>query len=298
MASSDLSVFLNGASIPTRRGEVDELTKSLSGGSNYKRISIRGGRFRMIVNGKEVAVSEDLTMNVIVAAAAPKTSRTYYAGSYVEGAVEAPDCMSSNGESPDEGCRNPQAKFCANCPQNIAGSGQGDSRACRFSRRLAVVLENDMDSGDVYQLVLPAKSLFGTGEAHKMPLEQYAKFLAGHGISIGSVVTEMKFDINANTPKLTFRAVRPLTDAEFEAIKVIGASKDAKDAISRDPSALDGAPKAVPAHPAEQPAVFAQEQKRPAPVEAEPTAEPIKREKKAAPVAETNLASVLDSWDD
>lgn len=317
---SNLALFLQGdVALPAhiRNTEIDSTTKSLMGAASYKRISIRGSAFRMVVNGKEVATNEDRAMNVIIVAAAPHTSRTFYSKTYTEGEVTKPDCMSSNGESPDAGCANPQAKFCAQCPQNIAGSGVGNSRACRFSRRLAVVAENGLEAGDIYQLTLPAKSLFGTGEANKMPLEQYAKFMAGHGINITSVVTEMRFDINADTPKLTFRAVRPLTDEEYSIAKQLGASKEAQDAITSDASVLDGAPAPVakpaaitattpvfaPA-PEPAPAPVAPAPVAPAPVAApapEPVAapEPVKRESKKPVVeAPTDIASVMSEWDD
>lgn len=305
---SDLAVFLNGATLPVRRGELDDLTKSLMGGSTYKRISLRGGLFRMIVNGKEVAVNEDRAMNVIIVAAAQKTSRAYYATAYTENTTSEPDCQSSNGDVPNSNVPNPQASRCSECPQNIKGSGIGDSRACRFSRRLAVVLENDLDSGDVYQLVLPAKSLFGTGEANKMPLEQYAKFMAGHGISVTAVVTEMRFDTSADTPKLTFRAVRPLTDEELDQALVLGRSKNAIDAITYDTNTLEAGATSeqkqeAPKKPKEEPVVFKEHkvvEKPAAPVAAQvPSDEPVKRESKKAPAPEvSDISALLDEWDD
>jgi hypothetical protein len=128
---------------------VDETTKALMGSSGgIKRISIEGGVWRMMVNGNEVARNEDRSMNVVIVAAAQKVSRTFYAGVYKKGVASAPDCWSADGEVPDAKAKAPQAKTCAECPQNIKGSGQGDSRACRFSQRLAVVLENDIN-GDI-----------------------------------------------------------------------------------------------------------------------------------------------------
>ena len=46
----------------------------------------------MMVNGKEVAKNEDRAMNVVIVAASPKVSRTFYAKTYTEGEVTAPDC--------------------------------------------------------------------------------------------------------------------------------------------------------------------------------------------------------------
>lgn len=67
---------------------VDETTRALmGGGGSSKRISIEGGVWRMLVNGKEVARNEERSMNFVIVAAAPKVSRTYYAGVYKKGAV-------------------------------------------------------------------------------------------------------------------------------------------------------------------------------------------------------------------
>jgi hypothetical protein len=195
--------------------QLDETTKSLMGGAqSIPRISIKGSVFRKIVNGEEVMKNEDRAMNIIIVKAAPTEYRTFYAGTYKEGESKGPDCWSSDGESPDPSIKSPQSAKCANCPQNIKGSGQGDSRACRFSRWMAVMLENDPD-GDVMQLVLPAQSVFGKGEKGKLPLRAYSTFMAGHNLPITAVVTEMRFDTNSSTPKLTFKPVRPLDEEEY-----------------------------------------------------------------------------------
>ena len=216
---SDLTLF-NPAKLPAylKGIAMDETTRNLmGGGDSVSRISIRGGVFRKIVNGEEVMQNDDRAMNVVIVKSASNVHRTFYAGTYKEGENAAPDCWSSNNETPDAIVRNPQSPKCATCSQNIKGSGQGDSRACRFTRRLAVVLDNDI-SGDVLQLALPAQSIFGKGEKGKLPLEAYVKFLAGHNLPVTAVVTEMRFDTNSATPKLTFKPVRPLEQDEYTAV--------------------------------------------------------------------------------
>ena len=227
---SDLSLF-NPAKLPAylKGITMDETTRNLmGGGDSVSRISIRGGVFRKIVNGEEVMQNDDRAMNIIIVKSATSVHRTFYAGTYKEGENAAPDCWSSNNETPDAIVRNPQSPKCATCPQNIKGSGQGDSRACRFTRRLAVVLDNDI-SGDVLQLALPAQSIFGKGEKGKLPLEAYVKFLAGHNLPVTAVVTEMRFDTTSATPKLTFKPVRPLEQDEYTAVTD---RADAPEAIS------------------------------------------------------------------
>jgi hypothetical protein len=270
------------------------------GGGESKRISIKGGVWRMVVNGKEVAQNEDRAMNVVIVAASPKVSRTFYAKQYAEGSeITSPDCWSADGETPDAKAKNPQSKRCIDCPQNEKGSGQGDSRACRFSQRLAVVLGNDLDKG-VYQLTLPATSIFGAGESGKWPLQTYAKMLGSKGVPVTAVVTEMKFDTNSATPKITFRPVRVLEPHEHETAIEQGKSVAAQRAITMTVAEADGVKVAPPSAPKLQ----ASPAPAPAPekVQAEEVedAPPAKRtsKKEEAPAEKKDLSKILDEWDD
>lgn len=278
--------------------ELDDTTKALmgSGGGGSKRISIEGGVWRLLVNGKEIAQKEERNLNVVIVAASSKVARTYYAGTYKKGVSAPPDCWSANGDYPDKSVEAPQATGCANCPQNIKGSGQGEGRACRFSQRIAVVLDNDV-GGDVFQLVLPSTSIFGEGEAGKWPLQMYAKMIGAKGVPITAVVTEMRFDTASSTPKITFKPVRFLESNEIQTAIDQGKSTEAIKAITMTVSkAKDDAPaleapkaKAKSADPEE---VLKVEK------EAE-TLEPTKRtSKKEEPTPKKDLAKVLSDWDD
>lgn len=285
---SNMTLF-KGANLPSRlkNQELDDVTKSLMGGGsggNYKRISIKGNVFRMVSGGKEIATNEDRAMNVVIVAAAPDNSRTYYEGQYKEGEAIRPACWSNDGKTPDKGVKEPQCASCAQCPQNVKGSGQGESRACRYSRRLAVVLEGDMD-GDVYGLTLPATSIFGKGEEGKLPLQAYATHLGQFGCPITAVVTEMRFDIKSPTPKLTFKPVRPLNDEEDEIAVRQGQTPEAKAAVTLTVAQQD---KVGEKDEEEFETVKKTE------VEDE---EPVKRTKKAAPAEENaDIAKILEDW--
>ena len=291
-----MSIFKNGAAVPAhyKNVELSETTKALMGSSDNRRISIKGGIFRMIVGSQEVAKNEDRAMNIIIVAAAPKTSRQYYAAIYQEGVTTAPDCWSADGSVPSATCANKQSNSCATCPQNIAGSGQGNSRACRHLHRLAVVLENDAVNGDVYGLTLAATSLFGKGENGKMPLFQYAKLLGAHGMNITDVVTEMRFDTDSATPKLIFRAVRPLEIADLEAVKEHGQTLEAKEAITVSYAA--SASTAERSEPEEL--VFVQTAKPTSPKKPEASVEePVVRKKEVSATV-TSMDAVLAEWSD
>lgn len=292
---SEMTLFSKGGNtLPAhlKNLELDATTKALMGGSGNgggKRISIRGNVFRMMVDGKEIAQNEDRAMNIIIAAANANVSRTFYAGTYQEGQAMAPTCWSNDGVTPDIKAEQPQASKCASCAQNIKGSGQGDSRACRFSQRLAVLLENDI-RGDIYQLTLPAQSIFGAAENGKMPLQSYAKFLGSHGLPVTAVVTEMRFDTASATPRLTFKAVRPLNEDELALTQEKGQSTEAKLAIAATTAQMDGATKAEFTRPV---AVEAPKAAPKVEAEAVEAAEPTKRAKKAAP---KDVADILDDW--
>lgn len=291
--SNELAVLDQGLPAYLKELELDATTKALmgSGGGEVKRISIKGGVWRMMVNGKEVAKNEDRSMNVVIVAAAEKVSRTFYAKQYSEGGeVTAPDCWSADGEVPDAKAANPQSKRCIDCPQNIKGSGQGDSRACRYSQRLAVVLANDI-RGDVFQLTLPAASIFGAGEPGKWPLQTYAKMIGSKGVPITAVVTEMRFDTSSATPKLTFKPIKVLEPNEHEAVINQGKTPSAQRAITMTVAEADGAKVAQP----EAPKLTKAEK-----VEAEVVEEPVKRtaKKEEAPAEKKDLSKILDEWDD
>jgi len=300
-----------------RSGELSSTAKALTGGGSgisVKRISVKGGVFRLIAGGKEVAAIEDRHLDVVIVNAAPKVSRTYYEGQYVEGEAKAPDCWSADGNLPDASIKEPQAPSCATCPMNIKGSGQGDSRACRFSQRLAVVLANDVQGGDVMQLTLSATSIFGKEEGDdRRPLQAYARYLAAQNISPEMVVTQLKFDTKAAVPKLFFKPARWLADDEYAVALEKGQSEDATRAITMTvsqadnvktpaPLAIEGKrPTAAKPKPYVQPVEPPDAQEPEELPEAEPVAEPEKRKSAAKPTAvpkkATGLAAVVDNWD-
>lgn len=291
---SDLTLFQSGNALPAhlRRGGLSEMTKSLMGGGNNKRISIEGNVFRMLVGGKEVAVNEDRAMNIIIVRAADANSRTYYGGTYEKGVKTGPKCWSDDSVKPSDKAREPQNKTCAGCPQDVKGSGQGDSKACRYSRRLAVLLASDMD-GDIYAMSVNASSLFGQGEGRKMGLQQYARFIGGHGIEVNAVVTEMRFD-TSGPMKLVFSAVRPLEEHEWAKVQARMDDPAAIDAVTTTVSEIDG----VKAEPKAEPVFIQPKVAAPAkPVvveEEEDDGFKVERKPKAEPKAKAKVEEVIE----
>jgi hypothetical protein len=166
------------------------------------------------------------------------------------------------------------------------------------------------------QLTLPATSVFGKEEGDKRPLQAYARYLAVQNPPVNpeQIVTEMRFDTKAESPKLFFKPVRWLTDDEYEVIKTQAESEDAQRAVVMTVAQSDGvkanAPKMVLA--GKPPVVEAEEEEDEAP------AKPAKKAK-AAPVADADeepevrkeapkaaavpakkgkLADIVSDWDD
>ena len=288
---SNISIFQQQNSVATNR-EVSELSKALAdsgGGSTSRRITMSKGVFRRIVNGKEAGKVKDGFLNVIVINALPKVSRQFYATAFdPDAAPTLPDCWSNQGDVPDAKAANPQSTSCATCPQNIDGSGNnGKGRACRFNRRIAVLLENDM-SGDIYQFNIPAKSLFGKGVGNTHPFESYIKFLPANGESIDRIITQIAFDENETADVLKFTPVRHLTDEEIDVVEAAQSTQESKRVIQLTVAQQDGVvklPPAVAKEPAEE-------------VVDEPV---VKRAKKAEvpPAApKAKLADVVSAWSD
>lgn len=208
--------------------KLQELTKNRNKGSGtggIARISLKGGKFRKIVGGQQMEVSREPVMNIIVVGVAP-LSRTYYAGAYDPENPAPPTCWSTDTSKRTPAAEVPadtrQSSSCESCPKNVKGSGQGESRACRFSMRLAVMIEGDLST--VYQLNLSSLSTFGDGTGQYMPFLKYQNFLDDNGAPIFAVVTEMAFDENADVPKVFFKPVRTLEEDELNTVANLDAA--------------------------------------------------------------------------
>jgi len=290
LANSDLFKSLQG------------LNDTLGGNSfgTSRRISLRGGKFREMINGEQVKVSKDDSMNIIVIAAAP-IARTFYEGTYNPDVVTPPTCWSSDTEKPDadvpEDTR--QANRCGDCPQNIQGSGQGNSRACRFSQRLAVVAEGQMDK--VYQLQIAATSIFGEAKGNQMPMQGYARFLKANNTPVIAVITQMKFDEDADVPKLYFSPVRPLDENELNKAVELMQHEDTLKAIEHKVFQTD---KVALPEPVEEKVTSIKAKPKAEKVEVvEEVPEPEKKATKGAKAAqdvddEVDLAKLVSNWDD
>lgn len=304
---SNIKVFNEELPDFLRNAGVSALTKQLAGGGgvSVKRIVPKNGIFRKVVNGEEMGKLKG-DLNVVVVGASPKVGRIFYAKQWSPDAEPtAPDCFSNNGQTPDEGASNPQSSRCDDCKQNIKGSGMNNSKACRYSRRLAVVLEQDFDTaleGSVYQINLSSKSLFGESPAENIHMfENYSKYLANNGKSLDYTVTQLSFNEDNDNQSLLFTPLRHINKVEYDITSKASADVNTHKMVVMTPYQADvsGKPPKLEA-PKPLGEAFEKEDAKAlakARAEAEDT-EPKKRESKkvAEPVAKEDLDSVLNAW--
>jgi hypothetical protein len=295
---SNLTIFKQQGAVSTAaKRELSDLAKSLASTSNSRRIATNtNGTFKRVVNGEQIGNAIRGEFNAIIVDALPNVSRTFYAGKYDPNAKPTlPDCWSNLGDKPEAAAGNPQASNCASCPQNVVGSGEnGKGRACRFQRRIALLIEGD-DSGEVYQFNVPAKSLFGKGSGNVHPFESYVKFLIANGEGPDTVVTNIAYNLDAETMQLQFTPMRGVSDAEYELVQAARRDPATRQMIMLTVAAQDGA-KAEPKAEAKPKITYSDEPDEEEVVVAEPQKRAAKKEEPV--IADKDLADVLTAWGD
>ena len=292
---SNITIFEEQSGLITVKRE-SRLADKISSGTSLRRIQTNtNGTFKRIVGGEQIGKAVPHEINIIVVDMLKEVSREYYASDYdPDGRASLPDCWSPDGRTPDPKASNRQGSGCASCDMNIDGSGsKGRGKACRFKRRIAVLVEGD-PTGDIYQMSFAAKSLFGKGVGNEHPFESYCNYLKANGEAPDTVVTKVMYDLDADTLTLKFKAVRHLTQDESDLIDTAFASGEAQRYIQLTTSEVDGA-KAQPVKAIAAPKATMFD----APEEEE--AEPVKRAAKKpvvadAPVEDKDLSDLLGEW--
>lgn len=301
---SNLTILKNNVPARSER-RVSRLAEKINSNTGLRRIATNtNGTFKRIVGGEQIGKAIPHQLDVIIVDMLPNVSREFYAATYdPEGTPTLPDCWSNDGKTPDASASNRQANSCASCPMNVEGSGsRGKSKACRYKRRLAVLAEGD-PSGEVYQLSIAAKSLFGKSNGPTYPFEAYSKYLKANSEAPDTVVTRVAYDLDADTLTLNFREVRFLTAEEEDMVEAAYANPETKRYVQLTTAEADGVT-AAPRKALEAPAkkgLFQQEEVLADEPEDEPA--PVKRAapKKAAPpvdVASKDIVDLLDEWAD
>jgi hypothetical protein len=286
--SNELAVLMQNHPSIVNTG-LDDDTKAVAGTEYGKRISIKGGVFRLMSGGKEVASIDERHMNVVFVRMAHNPARNFYKDGFVEGAKVSPVCWSEDSKTPHPDVKNPISSACSSCPKAVKGTGQnGKGTACRMSWRTAVVLPNN-PSGDVLQLVIPSASIWGDEDNGRWPFKAYARMLAANNVSANRVVTKVQFDTKATAPKLLFSAVAAVDGDDLPIVIAQGKAVEAENAVKlsvyqpKPGDADDDGEEFSPA-PAE------------APVLSTPEAEPVVRETAKPPIAEEAVSDVVKKW--
>lgn len=242
---SNMAIFKQQTEVSARVAsrELSPLAQAVAPKTSGRRIAAKNGKFHRIING-EKAGSMDGPLNIIVVNALPEVSRTFYAKTYDPDAeATLPNCWSNLGDVPDPRASNKQSATCATCPKNIDGSGKdGKGRACRFNRKIAVLLDGDK-SGDLYQMNIPALSLFGKGADNKYPFQSYLTHLTANGVSVDRVVTEVTLDEDADVSVMRFTPFRHINDEELDLVDAAQNNPMSKSMIQITVAETDGVTK-------------------------------------------------------
>jgi len=266
-----------------------ELTANVGAGG-FPVMSIKGKVFTLVKDGERETLMNPsdpdepaTSINVVLLKANAGLSKVWYAKNYVEGSDAKPDCFSHNGDVPDPSVENAPASKCSLCPKNQWGSKISDDgrkmKACSDSRRLAIANPDDLEQPML--LRVPAASL--------KPLAEFGAELEKRGIPYNACITKVGFDHEAASPKLTFKRVGFVTEADYKKITGAVAGEKVQAILGASQSVVDEAEAEVEA---EAPKVEAPK------VEAKPEVkeEAPKAEKPKA--AKPKVVEVSDSLED
>jgi hypothetical protein len=188
-----------------------------------KKILLRNNQFITSENGKHDPANNTDVHRWLIVGVSDTMHRAWFREKMDY--ADSPDCWSSDGVKPDAEVDVAPSDSCSKCRYDIKGSGDHNSKACKYSIRLAVMLEGDEDH-NLYQVILSSASIFGEGSIGKHPYQAYVKHLKKYKLGVTHVVTEVKFDTEHFTPRVLFRPLRAVTEEEYNVLSIArGCSK-------------------------------------------------------------------------
>lgn len=295
--------FDSGSNLPSFLKKVDiaALNADLTAhaGSGFPVISIKGKVFAVVRDGdREIQMnpkdpdSAATSLNVVLLKANKGTSKVFYIKGYDKDSSEGqkPDCYSNDGVEPAGDAQNKQAKKCATCAHNQWGSrvsekGATKGKACADAVRMAVAPAGQIN--DAMLLRVPPASIKALGE--------YGQMLAKRGVGYNMVVTKVGFDLQAESPKLTFSAVGLLDDDGFTEVQAIAASDVVSNILGSSVTVAIAAE--APAEEEEAPKPVAKPKAKPVveePAEEEEAPKPVAKPKAAAKPAPKPVEDDMD----
>jgi len=201
------------------------------GGGGYPVISIKGKVFAVVKGGERNVLpnpkdpdSPATSIDAVIVNANQGLAKVFYLKGYDPESSEKqkPDCYSTDGVGPASDAQNPQSKKCGSCVHNQYGSAkQGKGKACSDTKRLAIAAVDQIN--EPMLLRIPPASLKSLGE--------FVKFLDNRGCDFDQVITKISFDMDAESPKLTFKALGILDDKTAAAVKEMAETDLVKDIV-------------------------------------------------------------------
>lgn len=247
-----------------------------------------GSRTNLTKRNDDGDVEPVQTLRVVVMDYAKHRGRAYYEGAFDPEKTTMPACWSDDGEHPNAQVESPKGSACRTCPFSVKGSKITEAgkpvTACSSHRNIVVLPLVGGMAVPPLKVKLAITSLFDkqSPELEKQgwrAFENYVDFLRGNGAKhTATIVTKMKFDPNANYPKVIFSAERWLEPNELEVVKA--RMEDGSVASLLEVDVATSTPALPPASPAVETAVV---EEAPAPVAApKPATKPATKPAKPA----------------
>lgn len=300
----------------------DDLGEGLRGGG-FAVISKKGSKWRIKYKGEETLITNAdgdpaPSLEAVIVKANPFVNKQYYKGKWIEGSSSPPDCFSLDGKVPSSQVEQPQHHNCAGCPMNVWGSKineQGKKvKACQDTKKLAIVPLKDIPN-----VGFNGPMLYRVTSSELGDLGTFADQMKSRGYPYNSVAVRLGFDPNVSHPKVTFKAIRPLTGDEAQQVlelyksdsvaRVLAADFATEIAAETGAPAKEAAidpdfeqaapvaappPRAAPAVPKAATATFGAPAAAPAAPKASVVAPPPGRKPKATPAPEPAIEAVTE----
>jgi hypothetical protein len=224
-------------------------------GEFLPQLSIRGGKFRLKIDGTEEVVGNEIAVHLV--ASRNCTSKSFYEGSYDPNKDQkGPDCSSADGQYPDSNIQNPVSSNCQLCDNNAWGSrGNGSKgKACSDYKQIVVSLAVAPEMA--FGLRIPPTSF--------KPFAAYIQKLKMANVPAIAATTNLKLG-DEEYPTLEFSYAGLVDRTTFDKLKEVSVSAEVQQVVQITPRAEKPALAPAPeAKTAEQPVAVEAEPEKPA----------------------------------
>lgn len=193
-------------------------------GSSYGVIGYKGKVWTLRYRGEQhmFVRADDGTqigyIDVVILRQGREKSKSYYPDGFdpQQSAGKPPTCSSMDGKVPDPGVPVKQADACVLCPRNIWKTMPNGKkgRECTDYKRTAVLVMPKQTMKFFNNVPLMEPCFLRIPPASLQDLATFGDTLQDANWHYSAVVTRISFDPNEPHPKMMFRPIQPLTDAE------------------------------------------------------------------------------------